>query len=304
MTHKFGLGLHQVLVDATNVFTYIDSFDARSQLAQRGHGKEGRKFLRLVGVALPPAAAALHLSRQPPRRTPVPEPRRRDRASHAGLRQGQHSRQHLCALRRQMRRRRDSKIRGGRKPGVAGTQEKVDGWLRARHMRDPFSVKVRQENGLPKVTYRFQRRAWEKLERTLLGETLTFADNSGWSDAALVRGYRAQHHLQSAFRQVKDTDCIAIRPQHHRTDQKIQVHVFCCVLALTLCSLLQRELSRHGVQRLIPALLAELGGIREVHVLYLPWMEGGTPELWTTLSQLTAEQRSMYDILGLDSYAI
>ena len=194
-------------------------------------------------------------------------------------------RQHLPALRRQMRRRRDSKIRGGRKPGVAGTQEKVDGWLRARHMRDPFSVKVRQENGLPKVTYRFQRRAWEKLERTLLGETLIFADNSGWSDAALVRGYRAQHHLESAFRQVKDTDCIAIRPQHHRTDQKIWVHVFCCVLALTLCSLLQRELSRHGVQRLIPALLAELGGIREVHVLYLPWMEGGTPELWTTLSQ-------------------
>ena len=38
------------------------------------------------------------------------------------------------------------------------------------------------------------------------------------------------------------------------------MHVFCCVLALTLCGLPQRELTRHGVQRSIPALLDALGG--------------------------------------------
>jgi hypothetical protein len=101
---------------------------------------------------------------------------------------------------------------------------------------------------------------------------------------------------------MKDTDCIAIRPQYHWTDQKVQVHVFCCVLALTLCGLLQRELSRAGIRRSVPAPLAELGGICEVDVLYPPREADAEPELRTTLSQMSAEQRSLYDTLGLEKY--
>ena len=41
-----------MLFDATNFFTYIGSFNERSELAQRGHSKEGRKSLRIVSVAL------------------------------------------------------------------------------------------------------------------------------------------------------------------------------------------------------------------------------------------------------------
>ena len=47
-------------------------------------------------------------------------------------------RQQLRALQQQLRRWREGKIRGGRKPGLPTTQKKVDGWLRARHMRDLF----------------------------------------------------------------------------------------------------------------------------------------------------------------------
>ena len=167
-------------------------------------------------------------------------------------------------------------------------------------MDELFTVKVREQDDLPKVNYRFQRRAWEQLQRTLLGKTLIFSDNADWSDAELVRGYRAQHHVESAFRQMTDTDCIAIRPQCHWPDQKIQVHVFCCVLAL--CGLLQRELSREGIRHSVPALLAALSGSCEVDVLYPPREAGAEPELRTTLSQMSAEQRSLYDTLGLEKY--
>ena len=403
MTQEFGLDLRRVLFDATNFFTYISSFNGRSELAQRGHSKEGRQSLRIVGVALLVTADSrlplLHrtypgnrpdspmfqsvaddlaqrcrdvasgtervtlvfdkghnsrenldwVERSPfhfigslvptqhpdllavadaklrclaaaglpgvrayrterevfgVRRTVLVTWNRKlfDAQRQTLLREIEKRRQLLRALQRQLRRWRDGKIRGGRKPGVAGAQKKVDGWLKARHMADLFRVKVRKENGLPKVNYRFQRRAWEKLQRTLLGKTLIFSDNAAWSDADLVRGYRAQHHVESAFRQLKDTDCIAIRPQYHWTDQKIRVHVFCCVLALTLCGLLQRAASRQGIQRSVPALLAELGGIREVDVLYPPREDGAEPELRTTLSQMSAEQRSLYEILELKKY--
>ncbi len=405
MTREFGVDLRQVLFDATNFFTYIDSFNQRSSLAQRGHSKEGRKSLRIVGVALlvsadfrlpllhrtypgnrpdPPMfeSLAADLARrcreiagaaesvtlvfdkgnnsrenleqvergpfhfigslvptQHPDLLAVPAEQLRsleadglagvsawrtqrevfgtartvlvtwnqalfDAQGRTLLRETAKRKQRLRGLQRQLRRWRDGKLRGGRKPSVASTRKKVDRWLQARHMRDLFAVEVGEADGLPTVRYRFRRKAWEELQSTLLGKTLLFTDNAGWSDAELVRGYRAQHHVESAFRQLKDTDCIAIRPQYHWTDQKIEVHVFCCVLALTLCALLQRELSRHGVQRSIPALLDELGGIREVDVLYPARQEGGEPVLKTTLSKMTAEQQKLHAILGLKEYEI
>src|SRR5437588_11164535 len=48
----FGLDLHCLLFDATNFFTFLDSFNLRAQLPQRGHSKEGRDNLRILGLAL------------------------------------------------------------------------------------------------------------------------------------------------------------------------------------------------------------------------------------------------------------
>jgi len=49
---RFGLDLRCLLFDATNFFTFLDSFNARATLPQRGHSKEGRANLRLLGLAL------------------------------------------------------------------------------------------------------------------------------------------------------------------------------------------------------------------------------------------------------------
>ena len=48
----FDLDLSRLLFDATNFFTFLDSFNERSTLAQRGHSKEGRASLRIIGLAL------------------------------------------------------------------------------------------------------------------------------------------------------------------------------------------------------------------------------------------------------------
>jgi transposase len=48
----FGLDLRCLLFDATNFFTFLDSFNLRAKLPQRGHSKEGRDNLRLIGLAL------------------------------------------------------------------------------------------------------------------------------------------------------------------------------------------------------------------------------------------------------------
>jgi transposase len=48
----FGLDLRCLVFDATNFFTFLDSFNLRAKLPQRGHGKQGHANLRLLGLAL------------------------------------------------------------------------------------------------------------------------------------------------------------------------------------------------------------------------------------------------------------
>ncbi|MCP4822992.1 MAG: hypothetical protein GY892_02635, partial [Shimia sp.] len=103
--------------------------------------------------------------------------------------------QHLRELQQQLQRWHRGEVRRGKPPSVAGVSKKVQGWLEARHMKELFQVTVEERDELPWLTYRFDRRAWTKLQKTLLGKTLLFTDNDDWSDAEIVRGYRAQHHV-------------------------------------------------------------------------------------------------------------
>ena len=118
-----------------------------------------------------------------------------------------------------------------------------------------------------------------------------------------MRGYRAQHHVEDAFRDMKDPHHIALRPQHHWTDQKVRVHVFTCVLALMLTSLLRRELSTKGVEMSASRILDLLGGIREMMMIFPPERRGGSPTVRTSLSKMSPLQRKMFKALKLARYA-
>lgn len=399
----FHVDLGRVLFDATNFFTFIDTFNERSTLAQRGHSKEGRDSLRIVGLALL-VTADFHLPllhrTYPGNQTDAPTfasliddltiryrqlvqgaehvtlvfdkgnnsgdnldaiaqgpyhfigslvathhrellliPRSKFRSLEsvglAGvsayrtrkivfgvertvlvthnenlfdaqrktlLREIAKRQQRLHDLQRQLQKHHRGTAPAGKKPTVAATQKKVDELLRTRQMKDLLQTQVTEKNGLPLLTYRFHQKAWNNLQRTELGKTLLFTDNDDWADAEIVAGYRSQHHVETAFRCMKDTAHITLRPQHHWTDQKVEVHVFCCVLALLLCSLLERELHRKGIDRSIPDLLDTLGQIREVAVVYAPEGNKRLPTVQTTLSEMNADQQTLFDALELSRY--
>ncbi len=52
MAAEFGLGLSGMALDMTNFATYIDTGNERAPIAQRGHAKQKRADLRLVGLGL------------------------------------------------------------------------------------------------------------------------------------------------------------------------------------------------------------------------------------------------------------
>jgi transposase len=403
MVRDFAIDLKRLLFDGTNFFTFIDTFNERCSLAQRGKSKEGRKALRIIGLALL-VSADFHIplfhrtyagnqADAPTFSSLTEELVRRyreltDSAEHVTIifDKGNNSQDNLQAigdslyhfigslvptqhpdllnipakkyrslddeglpgvrvyrcqkevfkaqrtvlvtynenlfvaqsrtllreiakrqallrqLQQQLRRHREGRVRGGSLPTLEGICKKVQGWLKARHMKELFQVETTESEGLPKLTYRFDNRAWEQLQKTLLGKTILFTDNDHWSDVEIVQGYRSQHHVESAFRRMKDCHHIALRPQYHWTDQKVEVHVFCCVLALMLCSLLRRELNHKGIDRSIPDLLDELGNIREVGILYPPQQGQALPTMQTTLSKMSDKQRALFEALDLGRY--
>lgn len=396
---RFGLDLRCLLFDATNFFTFADSFNGRAELLQRGHSKEGRDNLRLLGLALMVTADGdvplLHHTYAGNQHDSVTfgqvvhelTQRARDLSQGAVdvtlvFDKGNNSKDNLDALaadqmhfvgslvptqhpellairRKQMRRldkrqlpavwsyrtrkvvfgvertvlvtfnrplfdaqaktlrreigkrrrrlaqlgtalerARSSADRRGKKPTLTGTRKRVAAILAGRHMRELFRATVDAgADELPTLCWSFNEQAWQRLQDTLLGKTLLFTDRDDWTDEQIVRGYRSQSHVEAAFRRMKDPHCLAVRPVHHWTAQKLRVHALYCVIALMMLSLLRRALAQADIQISIARMVEQLIAIREVAVVFPA--KGAVPTVRTVLSELNSEQRALYEALDL-----
>lgn len=398
---QFGLDLRCVLFDATNFFTFVDSFNLRSTLPQRGHSKEGRANLRIIGLALLVTADGevplfhhcyagnqhdaptfssvvstiadrcremaegacditlvfdkgnnskdnLQLVADSPLHfvgslVPTQHPkllaigrkkmRRLDKAQLPAVWayrtkqmvfgvertvlvtfNSRLFRAQLKTLRREINKRRRKLERlqaalerrvsaaAGKQPTLAGTRKRVAAILSGRHMKQLFTASVelgRRE--LPKLRWRFNDKAWEKLQTTLLGKTILFTDRDNWTDEQIVRGYRSQSHVESAFRAMKDPRCLTFRPVFHWTDQKLRVHALYCVVALMILTLLRRRLALAGVSVSLARMVEQLSAIREVSLLFRD-TNAESPRARTVLSDLDDEQKQMLDVLDLAAH--
>ena len=403
LVKEFDLDVRQVLFDATNFFTFIDTFNDRCTIAQRGHSKEGRAALRIVGLALL-VSSDFHIPlchhTYPGNQTDSPTfaslteelihrhelltrcvegitlifdkgnnskenlkavdaspyhfigslvptqhadllalPREQFCSLPAAeelpgvstcrtakvvfgksrtivvtyneklfvaqsqtlLREIAKRQRQLGELQAKLKRWQVGEVKGGRPPSLAGTKKQVEKIVSGHEMKGLFEVKIEVAKGLPTLSYRFQDEVWQEMQKTRLGKTILFSDRAEWTDGQIVKGYRSQHHVEAAFKDLKNTAHLALRPQRHWTDQKIRVHVFYCVMALTLCGLLRRELHKKGIDHSLTAILEALGQIREVCLVYPP-QAGGDPQLQVTLTQLSEEQRILYDALDLGRF--
>jgi transposase len=186
----------------------------------------------------------------------------------------------------------------GKKPTLEGMRNRIQALLAGRHMKDLFTVTL--DKG-PRLHWSFNQGYWTHLKRTLLGKTLLFTDRDDWSDEQIVLAYRSQFHVECAFRRMKDPRVVAFRPTYHWTDQKLRVHAFYSVLALTILSLMRRQLAKAGISLSISRMIERLDDIREVVTLYTT-PQGEAPRTKTILSQRDSEQAAMLDVLGLSRY--
>ena len=152
-----------------------------------------------------------------------------------------------------------------------------------------------------RLTWHTNQQARTELEAELFGKRILFTDRDEWTIATVVAGYRSQSEVEADFRQMKDPDIVSFSPMFHWTDQKIRVHSFYCVIALTIARLMRREAQHAGISISVTELLDTLGGIQETVLLYQG--ERGRPRARRMLTQINPTQQRLYNLFNLDTYA-
>ena len=205
-------------------------------------------------------------------------------------------RQKLSALMRQVKK----KHTRGKQHSVGSVRKKVNAILCGQHMKDLIKFKVWGRKGHVKLSYKTDVAALSRLSRTLFGKTILFSDNDTWSDEEIIRAYRGQFHIEDAFKQMKNPHFVSWRPMFHWTDQKIRVHAFYCVIALTLASLLRRELAHKNIHMSIPAIFESLNEIHESALIY----PKGASKDHIVLSEMNQTQQTLFEALNLEKYSV
>jgi transposase len=157
------------------------------------------------------------------------------------LRQGQMAgvMQHVATAQRWLSEQADTLRRGKQRRNRARIERDIENHLKGRqHLGEVLRFHLTGEDPHLTLTHEFDQSAFDALARDTLGRVILMTDRHDWSTAEIIRTYHGQAAVEAVFAHLKDPDHLALRPQHHWTDQKLHVHVFTCVIGFLLGSLL------------------------------------------------------------------
>jgi transposase len=203
------------------------------------------------------------------------------------------------------------KLKRSQEPGAKGkgyTFESLEAHAQnlssGQYIQKILRVEIGRRRGKLQLHYHTDAQALEKLIATSLGRRILFTDNHQWTTEEIILAYRSQHHVEAAFRTMKDPHFVGWEPLYHWTDQKIRVHAFYCVLALTLAGLLHREARRAGLELSLGTLCRELSSICEIINLYpsTSKKKAGRLRASTTYTELTPTTSRLAEIFRLHDW--
>lgn len=96
-----------------------------------------------------------------------------------------------------------------------------------------------------------------------LGRRIVITNRHQWTTEEIILAYWGQANVETAFKKMKNPFHLAVRPQYHWTDQKIEVHGFTCLLAFLMVMIAcKRAKENVGFRGSPHTLLEKLSAIR------------------------------------------
>ena len=121
--------------------------------------------------------------------------------------------------------------------------------------------------------------------------------------------YRGQSNVEFAFKDVKNPRHLAIRPQFHWTDQKLEVHFLICIIAyLLVTSIYSKAKSACGYSKNVNQFMEDLSKVRLTSFRHEPsnkikyQLEEIPEHLKTTLTALSVSQENLRPKFNFSDY--
>jgi transposase len=174
-------------------------------------------------------------------------------------------------------------------------RKRIASLLEGQYVSQVLSIKYdpRRKSG-DRLSWSIDEQVIKHLHNEVFGKRILMTDRHDWSSEEIILAYRGQSLAEESFRQLKDPEHLAVRPQYHWTDQKVRVHTFTCLLALILCRLVEREARGHGYTGDLDGLLDRLGRVRLAMVLHSSGKKGGRPRCDWMLEKTDKDNLSLF----------
>ena len=171
-------------------------------------------------------------------------------------------------------------------------QSKIESILQKKYMSAIFETRlIANEDSTISVEYLINIKNKDEISHKYFGKKLLISDRKDWTTTEILQAYREQDSIEKIFRSTKDDEHFSIRPQFHFTSQKIRVHIFCCLLGLTLATILHKEVSSRGFKGSRNKMLDILSGIRRCWI-----KDRNSNKVSYVLEVMDDEQSSLWSI--------
>jgi len=176
--------------------------------------------------------------------------------------------------------------------------KRIDKLLSGQHLRDILHIEYHpKRKGPAKLEYWIDENARLHLHTEVFGKRIVVTDRHQWSTEDILLAYRGQSHVEAVFRQCKDDEHLAVRPQFHWTDQKIHVHAFICLLALLLARTVEYKARHLDSPKSLSGLLDALANVRLAMVLQPSGKQGGRPRVEWQLEDTDDDLAKLFQAL-------
>lgn len=118
-------------------------------------------------------------------------------------------------------------------------EEKAKKIVRRKAVKGLFTYDVDEDDSCIHLSWNVDEDAVMEREKRF-SKTIHFTDQHGWTTEEIIKAYRSKNVVEGDFMMLKSG--VSVMPMWHWTDDRIRVHVFCCVLALLLLMVLKRRL--------------------------------------------------------------
>jgi transposase len=157
---------------------------------------------------------------------------------------------------------------------------------------------LKKRNGPYYIKYDLAHEKLAQLENSM-GFRIIMTNRHHWGSADIINAYHGQSFIENSFKNIKNPFHLAVTPEFHWTDQKIQVHFFTCVLGFLLATVIWKILrDKTGYKGTLGNLLDTLNNIRLASVVEQA-SKRGKIKINYQIEQLDQNEEKIASALGL-----